>query len=203
MSDPIQTILDRNIPLPEIPRERPWEADVGVRTEAVIKAVGDQRDLVWGSMIYACRGAFAKQAMPESLIEAGIESGYIEAENADQYRTTSNANPRSPLDGAPAHRRFRPCGYEHRVLLGVGIGGPPALKEAGYTLPAPFYCGTCPVCGGSMAHVRFHEDEEYEPRPRPNGPGAYFIVPDHKTAKRNVERGYHGADYVPLGEPGS
>lgn len=89
-----------------------------------------------------------------------------------------------------------PCGFEHRVWLGLGVEGPPALKGRGLWVPAPFYCGRCPNCTGAVAHVRWHEDEEWE-EPRPFERSVpRFLVPSRGKARRYARDNYGGANYV-------
>lgn len=76
------------------------------------------------------------------------------------------------------------CGFEWRVWLSLGVEGPPTLRDAELFVPAPFGGIRCPAwpiksgataeerarfqhmtaCTGSMSHVRFAADEEFEPR---------------------------------------
>lgn len=177
----IATILGREIELPNPPPEdRPWEFDGNAHLQAVREAVGGERELVWGSMRYGCQGVTAREPMPESMIQEGLRGGYLDEAGGERARQR--------VEAAPS------CGWSHHVLLGVGVEGPPELKEAGYTIPCPFYCGTCPSCGGSLAHVAWKQDQHFDPQPRPDGQ-AYFIVPDEKTAAENVAQNYQGADY--------
>lgn len=86
------------------------------------------------------------------------------------------------------------CGWEHRVWLGVGVEGPPEVKERKEFIPCPFYCGRCPQCGARLAHERWNEDEEFEPRPFPPGVSK-FVVPTMAEAEKLASTGYGGADY--------
>jgi hypothetical protein len=75
------------------------------------------------------------------------------------------------------------CGFEWKVWLALGVEGPPNVKSLGLYVPAPFKAGRCPSwpvkpdatpeeratfrhltrCDGEIGHVRFREDEEFEP----------------------------------------
>lgn len=143
----VSRILQRARPLPPKPTaEREYDQDA--HGKVVRKAVGNFRDMVWGSMVYSCTAR---------------------------------------------------CDYEHRILLGVGVEGPPALKEAGYTIPSPFICGRCPRCGGLMQHDRWDEDEEGEPRELTEEEHSKprFVIPGKATLKTNAKQGYYGADFLP------
>lgn len=121
-----------------------------------IDVVGENRDLAWGTMIYACKGE-------------------------------TRGNPG--------------CGWEHRVWLGIGVEGPPTLREVSATVPSPFFCGRCPRCGLGLAHDRWREDEEFDaPRPFPDDV-ARFIVPTIEKAQQFIDTSYGGADYIdPTGQ---
>jgi hypothetical protein len=163
VSDVIAEILERADPVQRPSEDAPWEFDFGRHYEVVRKAIRSHRDLVHGTMTYACMGP---RPTREEMAAA-----------------------------APAAARRKGCGYEHRVYLGLGVEGPEALREAGLVIPCPFYCGTCPECDSGMAHVRFADDEHFDPRPRPDGV-PYFVVPGKKSAADHAAAGYGGADYV-------
>lgn len=96
----------------------------------------------------------------------------------------------------------RDCAWEHRVWLGVGIEGPPALTEHEATIPAPFMAGRCGGCNdGQLSHVRWNDDETWdELRPIPAGQAA-FVVPTAEDADRLAQQSYGGAEYIspPIG----
>lgn len=80
------------------------------------------------------------------------------------------------------------CGFEWRVWLGLGVEGPPSLREVGLYVACPFVVGRCPAwpvkpgatdedrarfahltrCDGQMSHVRFAQDETFAPRLMPD-----------------------------------
>lgn len=142
------------------------------------------RDLGWGTMVYGCSGTHERPPMPEGVIQEGIRGGYIKEEDAPRLR-----------EGRPGKE---PCGWEHRVWLGLGCEGPPALREDDDEsfIPVPFVCGTCPSCEtGALQHVRWGEDEEFEPTKIPDG-RPRFLVPEEGEWEALAARGYGGADYV-------
>lgn len=141
----------------------------------VRKAVGPQRrDLVWGSMIYACSGS--------------KEDSMKKMERVRQADSKEKQ--------AQIMREGSGCGFERRVQLGVGCEGPPYLKEADSTIPVPFIAGCCQECGGTLQHVRWDEDENYgEERERAANLAA-FLVPGKSTAARYAARGFAGAELL-------
>jgi hypothetical protein len=78
--------------------------------------------------------------------------------------------------------RCEVCGFEWEVWLGLGVEGPPGLREAGLYVPCAFTVG-CPAwplkpdatveeikqlrnmgpCSGSMAHTDWQRDRHFEP----------------------------------------
>jgi hypothetical protein len=99
----------------------------------------------------------------------------------------------------PLHLRSgdKGCGWEHRVWMLLGVEGPPELRKSGMYIPAPFFCGTCPECGGSLCHDRWDQDEEWEQPGRELPPAvAYFSVPAPPLAGQLARRGYGGAEYI-------
>lgn len=87
------------------------------------------------------------------------------------------------------------CGFEHRIWMLLGVEGPPALKAADLYVASPFFCGTCPGCGGGLVHTRWSDDEEW-PTLRPLDPGvAFFRLPTRSEAAQHVRRNYMGAEY--------
>lgn len=89
------------------------------------------------------------------------------------------------------------CGWEHRVWLMIGVEGPEPHKREGNTIPAPFFCGVCPDCGGSLHHDRWAEDEFFDHPGRALPPDvAYFSVPTPAEARQSASSGYGGAQYT-------
>jgi hypothetical protein len=182
----VEEIIQRSTPAPTPPpRERPWEADYEALLGRVIEAVGEHRELVWGTMTYACHGQRERSAMPENVIQEGIKGGYLTEAQAEDARKSAPPAP--------------PCGHEHKIWLGVGIEGPSELRAIDLYLASPFSCGRCPQCGGEMVHVRFQDDERFDPCQRPEGV-RYFILPTVEQAKANAEKGYHGAEFVEVAD---
>lgn len=141
----------------------------------VRKAVGPRRrGLVWGSMVYGCTGdKEASAKMMERVRQAGSKE-----EQAKIMQAGSG------------------CGFERRVLLGVGCEGPPALKEAGLTIPVPFMAGVCEECGGGLQHIKWNLDNDYgEERERAVNLAA-FLLPGKSTAARYAQEGFGGAELI-------
>lgn len=133
----------------------------------VRKAVSPaRRRRVYASMVYRCQGKRFREA-----------SASGSAEEAAKALEESG------------------CGFEHRIYLGIGCEGPPALKEAGTWIPVPMHAGVCQNCGGGMIHVRWNEDEEFGEKDAPEG-AALFIVPGKGTANGYSVRGYGGAELI-------
>lgn len=181
--DLLDTIIKRAEPHKKPDKAIPEGADYLREYRRVIDAVGEYRELAWGTMIYACHGQSAREPMPERVIKEGILSGHFTQEQAEAARQGREEKP--------------PCGWEHRVWLCLGIEGPERLKdEAKLYLPCPFYCGTCPQCGGGLAHDRWNEDTEFDPRSLPRDV-PYFVVPAIEKAKEFAEQAqYGGAEYI-------
>lgn len=59
------------------------------------------------------------------------------------------------------------CEFEWEVWLSFGVEGPPALRDAGLYVAAPFGLSSCPAwpdmrsCGGRMSHVRWSDDRRF------------------------------------------
>lgn len=88
------------------------------------------------------------------------------------------------------------CGWEHTIHLGVGCEGPTNLKDHKATIPVPFFCGTCPDCGGKLCHVRWGDDEDFrELRPIPDD-APRFLVPTIEEARASAAQNYGGAEYI-------
>lgn len=101
------------------------------------------------------------------------------------------------------------CRFEWEIWMALGVEGPPALREAGLYVPAPFTLGSCPAwpvkidatpeerarfqhvtrCDGSMSHVRWREDREFAPT----------LIPD--DAPRFVLDPWHGCGQLVMPEP--
>jgi hypothetical protein len=139
---------------------------------AAIAAQGWHNDLVWGSMVYACQGDF------HGALERAREAG----ESTDPVFRKSATGELG-------------CGYERRIFMGVGVEGPNVLREQKRFIPSPAHAGRCPKCGSSMAHVRWNDDEEFEPRPvRPEEP--YFRVPARARGIAFARQGYGGGELL-------
>lgn len=91
-------------------------------------------------------------------------------------------------------------GHEERIHCGVGVEGPPDLRgdEQAWAenriIPSPFQGPRCRECGGLTSHVRWKEDEEFEPRPAESG-DLCFLNPGPKIVERN-ERRYGGSTFL-------
>lgn len=86
------------------------------------------------------------------------------------------------------------CGFAWDVYLTFGCEGPPALKDVGLAVAVPFIAGTCEVwrppegeelksdltnlkrCGGAMRHVRWQDDQRFEPSLIPDD-APRFVLP--------------------------
>lgn len=156
--------------------------------------VGDHRDLVWGSMIYACTD---KPTGPTSVPPDWDRI----VENAPEGYWDERGGPPEITVDSDGRRWFPPkpggCGHTTRYYLGVGVEGPPELRERNAFIPCPFVAGSCPKCGLPMSHVRWNEDETFE-EPYGTAPAGirYFRVPDESLQRRNAEQGYSGAELV-------
>lgn len=54
------------------------------------------------------------------------------------------------------------CHAEEPYEMEVGVEGPPDWRADGTYIATAFSAGRCPLCGGTMTHVRFRDDVEYE-----------------------------------------
>lgn len=89
------------------------------------------------------------------------------------------------------------CGFEWDVWLGLGVEGPPAIRDYGLYAASPFTVGSCPAwpvnpnasaeekatfrhlgkCDGGMTHVRFGDDREFAPMLPPDDAPRFVL--DH------------------------
>lgn len=153
--------------------------------EEISAAAGEEiapRALAWGTMIYACSGTTERRPLSVAMIQGGIDGGHITQEDAPRYREHVPAKP--------------PCGWEHRVWLGLGCEGPKRDEDEPAYIPVPFVCGTCPNCEtGALQHDRWNEDQEFGPRPFPED-APRFVLPERDEWERLAVKGYGGADYL-------
>jgi len=93
------------------------------------------------------------------------------------------------------------AGHERRIYCGYGVEGPPALKddmqawEERRIIPSPFVGMECPECGATTSHVRWSDDESFEPM-IPAPPGATVWVHPGATAVRRREVIYGGSVFL-------
>lgn len=90
------------------------------------------------------------------------------------------------------------CGWEHDVWTAYGVEGPKPLRDLpdGGMIPAPFYCGSCPKCGGALMHVRWREDVELDELTTIPEQVARFVLPTMEQAREYAAKGYGGAHYI-------
>ena len=77
------------------------------------------------------------------------------------------------------------CGAIEWICCGVGIEGPPELRQRGLYIASPFMGPACIAtasitalrpCGGETIHVDWNQDKTFMPRPPPIG-ARYFRIP--------------------------
>lgn len=90
--------------------------------------------------------------------------------------------------------RCEKCGFEWEVYLGLGVEGPPELKDRGLALPVPFVIGRCPAwtpkdgvakpdlsnleaCEGEMTHVEWSRDRKLNPPELVPDDAPRFVLP--------------------------
>lgn len=153
----------------------------------------DGRELVWGSMIYACTDP------PEPSRPVPPSWDNIVAKAPEGYWAARGGVPKTiVVNGVEC---FPPkaggCGHEERYYLCVGVEGPPERRERDAYIPCPFIAGSCPQCGLPMKHERWNEDETFDDlRPVPDG-ARYFRIPDEKLAAEFLrDAAYGGAELV-------
>lgn len=78
------------------------------------------------------------------------------------------------------------CKAIEPIYLGVGVEGPPDLREKSLYIPSPYGGPRCRSCGGETSHVFWGSDEHFEPRLPPEG-ARYFCIP-----KKGIDMRYFG-----------
>lgn len=78
------------------------------------------------------------------------------------------------------------CGYRYEVYCALGVEGPPALKDAGLSIPCAFI-HKCPTgCGGTAAHAEWSRDTTLDPLVVAPDDAPWFHLPE------TMERGDSG-----------
>lgn len=67
------------------------------------------------------------------------------------------------------------CKHLEPIYLGVGVEGPKELRDSSLYIPSPFST-SCKKCGGTMNHVFWGSDEQFEPMAPPSG-ARCFVIP--------------------------
>lgn len=68
------------------------------------------------------------------------------------------------------------CRVIEWIYMGVGVEGPPELRNEGNYIASPMQGPACQWCGGETSHINWHRDQEFPPKPVPSGQ-RYFAVP--------------------------
>jgi len=71
------------------------------------------------------------------------------------------------------------CGEIEPIYLGVGVEGPKELRDDGLYIASPYGGPQCPTCRkGRTKHVRWNEDQHFDPMPAPEGALCFIIPPE-------------------------
>lgn len=85
------------------------------------------------------------------------------------------------------------CGLEFKMYCALGVEGPEGEK----VIPSPFYGPRCTRCGGTTVHVRWNEDEKFDPPvDAPDGAQVYVVPPGGERTIAKRERRYGGSVYL-------
>lgn len=147
--------------------------------KAVAVIAAGNRDLAWGTMVYACDGQRDGSCSHEERywLCVGVEGPDDLRAQVNTAAETITAAGWTPEFQAQAQRAIDSIG-------GMSV------------IPSPFVAGRCPLCARAMSHVRWSDDESFPDfRPVPEG-ARYFRVPEPAKASEFARQNYGGAELV-------